>query len=95
MYKIKIYKNGKLFAEYDVEEYMLMDKEGKAFVSTGEDPQSFIMNAIRREMGGMDKTGDSDGDVIDGPAPKERKTPNMKDKMALKLLISKMDKEDH
>lgn len=91
MYKIKIYKNGKLFAEYDLNEYLLMDQEGKSFVSTGEDPQMFIMKAIRKAM----DDGEGGTDVLEPPQQKERKTPTLKDKMALKHIIGKMDKEDH
>lgn len=86
MYKIKVYKNGKLFAEYDVNEFLIVDEKGQAFVSTGEAPQQFLLNSMQKE---------EDSDILEPPKEKERKRPTQKDKMALKYLIDRMDKDNH
>lgn len=91
MYKIKIYKNGKLFAEYDLKDYMIMDEAGKAFVSTGETPQQFILNGMQKEM-----KQEEDSDVMEAPPEKEqKKKPSLIEKQALKYIISKLDKDEH
>jgi hypothetical protein len=93
VYKIKVYKNGKLFAEYDVNEYMLMDENGKAFVSTGEPPQQFIIGTFNK---GTRQEEQEDSNVVEPPEEKEKKkTPSTKDKQALKFIISKMNKDEH
>ena len=90
MYKIKVYKNGKLFAENDVNDYLLMDDQGQAFCSTGESVQQFILNVM---TGNKDQQ--EEGDLMEPPEEKTRKSPTQKDKMALRHIIEKMDKDAH
>lgn len=93
MYKIKIYKNGKLFAEYDLKDYLLMDENGQSFVSTGESPQQFILNSFN---GTKNVQKEEDSDVMEAPPEKEqKKKPTLKEIQALKYIVGRMDKDAH